>query len=138
MTAPAAQPVRRGSTVYMSQVTMEEHTPQAYRIVSTPHPIHWATVIQHGRGGMWVVSFTSVTIPRKALRYPEFDQARAVAAEIVARMAGRDLLTFNGRQRHAMGQQQCPKRLGDGVCGQPAGVGTVWCDWHPLGESKEV
>ena len=131
MTASAS---RAPARVYVSQVTMYPVTPgdpkTDYVIVSVPHPIHHARIVHHWGTGRYTVSMTSTTIPR-ALTLTSLDDATATGSDWVSRLAGRDLNRFTGAQRTMLGQQRCPARRGDLLCGEPAGVGTVWCEGHP-------
>lgn len=107
----------------------------AFRIYSMPYQIHSATVTRAHEHAMWVVHLTTVAT---AMPYRFHLQAEAehVARDLVSRKAGADMQTFSRGQRVYMGQQLCPKILGALMCGQPAGVGTVWCEWHPRGERR--
>lgn len=137
MTAYAARPPRAGQRVYVSQTMTVQDSPTHYTIRSHPHPIHHARVYQRERHGLWTVDFVSLWHSRAPRRYADLREALSAACEVIGRKAGADLMTFTGAQRTVMGRQCCPKRQGSGLCGLPAEVGTVWCQWHPKGGDIE-
>lgn len=105
----------------------------AFRVFSLPYPIHSATVSRAHADALWIVRLTSVLVTQP-YRYHLHAEAEHAARGIVSRLAGKAMQTFSRAQRVHMGQQLCPKTLSGSLCGQPAGVGTVWCEWHPRGE----
>lgn len=104
----------------------------AFRVFSVPYRLHTATVIRAHRDAPWIVTFSTVW-PVRTYRYYLAAEAERAARDLISRKAGMDMQTFTGSQRLYMGTQRCPKRLSGGLCGQSAGIGTVWCEWHPLG-----
>ena len=106
----------------------------AFEVFSMPYPIHTANVSRAHKDALWIVRITSTEAPIPC-RFSLHIEAERSARDIVGRLAGRDMQTFSRSQRVYMGQQLCPRSLGAmGLCGQPAGVGTIWCDFHPRGE----
>lgn len=129
MTRPAPRQYKSG----MCQV--EQISPHLHRVTSVP-ALHSADVVAQGTG-LYKVTMTSVHISRGFVD-ASLSQALVRAGDLVSRAAGRDMMRFTGPQRTAMGQQECPKTLGTlgTLCRQPAGVGTVWCEWHPGGKER--
>lgn len=125
------RPATRQYTSGMCEVT--ELSPHHYRVTSKP-PIHSADVQAQGNG-TWRVTVTTIEYSRSFVD-ASVDKALVRAGDLVSRAAGRVMQVFTPAQRYAMGQQQCPKAMGAQVCRQPAGVGTVWCEWHPGGKVR--
>lgn len=126
-------------TVYRSQVAsgpLERNgvrIPNAYRVWSTPYPIHHGTLFL--TNDQWVFRLDSVPTATKVMRYHLLEQALKAAGEVIGLKAGEDMrVRFSGVQRVALGQQQCPKVMGSVLCGEPPMPGTVWCMWHPYGK----
>jgi hypothetical protein len=108
----------------------------AFKVFSMPYPIHTAQVSKAHEHALWVVRLTSVRVTQ-SYRFALHAEAEKSARDIVGRLAGRDMQRYSRGQRMCMGQQLCPRFLRPGVlCGQPAGIGTVWCDYHPRGEAR--
>lgn len=128
MTRPANRTYKSG----MCQV--EQISPHAHKVTSVP-ALHSADVVAQGPGA-YKVTMTSVL--SRSFVDASLSRALMRAGDLVSRAAGRDMMTFTGPQRVAMGQQECPKTLGSlgTLCRQPAGVGTVWCEWHPGGKVR--
>lgn len=109
--------------------------PKAFKVVSHPHPIHTAHVRGYG-DGTWRVTFPTVPMSRSFVD-SALETALTRAGDLVARLAGRDLDKFSRAQAYAMGQQRCPyllDRFSAKVCNERPKVGSVWCEWHPLGK----
>lgn len=127
--------------VYMAQTGMEPVDEvngikgvNAFKVFSLPYPIHTAQVSRAHANAWWIVRLTSVRAPI-LYRFALQADAERSARDIVGRLAGRDMQAFSRSQRVYMGQQHCPRVMRPGVlCGQPAGIGTVWCEHHPRGE----
>lgn len=123
------RPVRKTK---MTLVRVIPAGPRSFKVVSDPYPIHHANVRGYG-DGTWKVTFpTELTAP--SLIDSTLDRALVRAGDLVGRLAGRDLDKFTRGQAYAMAQQQCPRLVGQSVCGEPPEVGTVWCRWHPGGK----
>lgn len=125
-------------TVYRSQVASgplernEVRIPNAYRVWSTPYPIHYGTLLL--TNGLWAFRLDSVPTATRVIRYHLLEQALKAAGEVIGLKAGQELAAkFSRVQRLAMGQGQCPRLMGSAICGEPALPGTVWCMWHPYG-----
>lgn len=118
---------------YRCPVAVEQITPQSHTVTSKP-PFYAATVVQQG-SGVWKVHVIGEPASRD-FHDASLSRALTRAGELVSKLAGRQMMTYSAQQRIAMGQQQCPKRLGTQVCRQSASVGSVWCEWHPGGEDR--
>jgi len=125
-------------TVYRSQVATAPHEVNglrmrdAYRVWSTPHPIHHGLVTL--QSNWWVFHLTSVPSVANKMRYAVLESALKAAGDIIGLKAGEDMrVRFSGVQRVALGQQQCPRVMGSVLCGEPPMPGTIWCMWHPFG-----
>lgn len=106
----------------------------AFKVFTLPYRLHTATITRAHEHAMWVVRVTSV-LPNPVYRYHLAADAERSARDLISRRAGAELQRFTRGQRVYMGQQLCPKPMrAGGLCGQPAGVGTVWCEHHPAGE----
>lgn len=116
----------------------------SYRLVSSPHPIHWGTVTFIV--GRWVAQ--SDTLPSRPLETFHARQLRD-AVEWLGRLIGTqyraDLRArFTGPQRLAMGRGQCPahrpcrdrsqcpiERADHAhLCKELATTGSIWCPTH--------
>lgn len=137
MTAPASRAGQPGRVEAMSTVAVDQVGPTSYVIRSTPHAIHYATLFQRGKGGLWEVRIDSLARHRPPYSYAEYDKALSAASDIVGRVAMRDLSRMNKGQLDAMDVGLCPFRLDIGVCRAPKASGMVWCDWHPKGVERE-
>lgn len=144
MTTYAARAARPPARTYLSQTGKEPLDEldgikgvRAFRIYSMPHPIHSAIVSKAHEHALWQVRFTSV-FPVRTYEAELFTHADALARDLVGRRAAYDLQTFSGAQRTYMGQQRCPRRVASGLCGAAPEVGTVWCEWHPLGQMRPL
>lgn len=105
-------------------------------VTSSPLPIH-SVVIERQAAGY---RLRLVTLPYET---PEaWADTLASAKEKAARWVNRAALgsygRFSGPQRWAMGQQKCPYAMYGKLCNQAAGVGTVWCVFHPNGREVKV
>lgn len=131
-----------GQIVPMSTVDTVEMGPTTFLVVSTPHALHHAWIVQRGRGALWTVSLDSVQRPLKPYQYATYESALRSATDMVARVAGRDLARMTKGQTDALGGSLCPYRLPVGVCRTPRvaqtpqGAPSVWCAWHPKGEES--
>lgn len=129
------RPVRTTKMTFAKVITTG---PKSFKVVSDPHPIHYARVTGYG-DGTWKVTFpTSLGSP--SLIDSTMERALSRAADTVGKLAGRDLDRFTRAQAYAMGQQRCPYLLGGSradarTCDETPEVGTVWCRWHPHGKA---
>lgn len=107
-------------------------------VTSSPIPLHTARIARTA-SGMCLVRLVSVIGSPIVGRYSTIDDARQAAASVVNGRAAYDLKqVYSPAQRHAMGQRKCPKLQGYKLCGQPSGVGSVWCGFHPDGGQTRV
>lgn len=123
----------RKATVYRTQVTMRPLPSGAFMLWTIPHPIHSATVTATGRNWQVLALSLGDWVP---VRYYTQAEALRAARDLISLRAGQDLMTFDGTQRTAMGQQRCPKYTDGLLCAATAQGISVWCERHPYGRER--
>lgn len=124
---------------YRSQVSVEPVGSHQFIVRAVPYPIHTAEVtarLYQGRPLCWRV--TMLTGDLRTQGELSLRRALSLAGEWVGLATGADMKArFQGAQRSAMGQQQCPYLGpvdgGVGLCLGPPMPGSVWCARHPEG-----
>ena len=120
-----------------------------FRVTSSPHPLHYATVIRSVVGNDWLVIVETAQV--KTRRFPlgegKLPEALAHAGAIIGALYRVDMRSrFTGPQRYAMGRNLCPARMAcllGTECPKsfdtghyhlcqavPSDARTVWCDEH--------
>lgn len=122
----------------------------AFKVVSSPYPLHWAMVVKTHITPGWIVSVETASVTPKRFGRLELREALYHGGLLVGALYRVDMRRkFTGPQRYAMGRNLCPAKtpceLGaecprvTGVTrdshyhlchGVPDGPNTVWCEWH--------
>lgn len=123
---------------------VETVTNSEWTVTSSPVPVVSVLLFRHGdfwyyRDATAILSPAAKIVPTRQItsahgRERYFHEAlKAVSDSVTVLSRYRWKEHFTGPQRYAMGQQKCPFRMGMTLCRQTPRMGSVWCEWHPLG-----
>lgn len=120
-----------------------DHSNGVYQVITSPYPMHRATVARSRALGMrWVVNIHTAGV--LATDHPTMAEALQTAGVRISALYRLDMRSrFTGPQRHAMAMGMCPAQLptcADDACtiGTPHShlcrrnpwLATIWCERH--------
>ena len=124
----------------------------SFRVISTPHPVHWAWVCRTHLPKGWVVTIESARVQTRTFDKGHLPEALSHAGAIIGALYRVDMRSrFTGPQRFAMGRNLCPAKVPcpDGAgCARradpaanhyhlcqaaPDNAHTIYCGTHTIG-----